>query len=504
MVELKDTVEENSNEESTLSQNIKQNIDRIYKSSILNTLKLYNSNNNNTTTNSTNNKTLIDENGDDESKRIKLYSKIKDEYEPVKDLPMVAPPQRKPAAKQTSTPTSTTTTTESKPTIEEMEVDKSIDNIIKSLPKQDEKRRKIEDDKSSQITIYNKTNTDNINNRSLINQYEPLTYTKPEWHPPWKLMRVISGHTGWVRAIAVDKSNEWFATGSTDNTIKVWDLASGELKVTLTGHVSTIRGLEVSSRHPYLFSVGEDNKVLCWDLEANKQIRNYYGHSKGVYSVALHPTLDVLFSGGRDNSVRVWDMRTRANIFELKGHKGAIQSLKSQNADPQVISGSMDTTVKLWDLATGTSAATLTNHKKGVRSMVVHEKEYSFATGAADNIKQWKCPDGSFIKNLSGHNAIINAMALNADNVLVSGGDNGSISFWDWKTGYCFQKTQSIVQPGSLEGEAGVFDMAFDKTGSRLITCEADKTIKFYKEDEDATPYTHPVVDWKPKNNDRY
>ena len=34
-------------------------------------------------------------------------------------------------------------------------------------------------------------------------------------------MRVISGHLGWVRCIAVDPSNDWFATGSGDRTIKV-------------------------------------------------------------------------------------------------------------------------------------------------------------------------------------------------------------------------------------------------------------------------------------------
>ena len=45
--------------------------------------------------------------------------------------------------------------------------------------------------------------------------------TRPEWHPPWKLMRVISGHLGWVRCIAVEPGNEWFATGSSDRTIKV-------------------------------------------------------------------------------------------------------------------------------------------------------------------------------------------------------------------------------------------------------------------------------------------
>jgi len=67
-------------------------------------------------------------------------------------------------------------------------------------------------------------------------------------------MRVISGHQGWVRAIAVDVTNRWFVTGSRDRTIKFWDLVEGNLMLTLTGHISTVRGLCVSQRHPYLFS----------------------------------------------------------------------------------------------------------------------------------------------------------------------------------------------------------------------------------------------------------
>ena len=47
---------------------------------------------------------------------------------------------------------------------------------------------------------------------------------KPTWHAPWKLMRVIAGHQGWVRCIAVDPMNRWFVTGSNDRTIKFWDL----------------------------------------------------------------------------------------------------------------------------------------------------------------------------------------------------------------------------------------------------------------------------------------
>jgi len=81
---------------------------------------------------------------------------------------------------------------------------------------------------------------------------------KPTYHPPWKLVRVISGHLGWVRSVAVEPGNAWFATGAGDRVIKIWDLASGALKLSLTGHISTVRGLAVSPRHPYLFSCGED------------------------------------------------------------------------------------------------------------------------------------------------------------------------------------------------------------------------------------------------------
>jgi pleiotropic regulator 1 len=158
------------------------------------------------------------------------------------------------------------------------------------------------------------------------------------------------------------------------------------------------------------------------------------------------------------------------------------------------------------DLAAGKTVSVLTNHKKSVRDLAMHPEEQTFASASADNIKQWQLPAGRFLQNMSGHNAIVNALAVNHDDVLVSGGmyqvcvcvcvcvcnflscllacllacsgDNGSLHFWDWRTGYNFQQTQTVVQPGSLESEAGIFKLVFDMTGTRLISCEADKTIK--------------------------
>lgn len=55
---------------------------------------------------------------------------------------------------------------------------------------------------------------------TLVTRKAP-SMPKPKWHPPWKLFRVISGHLGWVRCVAVEPGNEWFATGSADRVIKV-------------------------------------------------------------------------------------------------------------------------------------------------------------------------------------------------------------------------------------------------------------------------------------------
>ncbi|XP_022897624.1 protein pleiotropic regulatory locus 1 [Olea europaea var. sylvestris] len=286
---------------------------------------------------------------------------------------------------------------------------------------------------------------------------------------------------------------------------KIWDLASGRLKLTLTGHIEQIRGLAVSSKHTYMFSAGDDKQVKCWDLEQNKVIRSYHGHLSGVYCLAVHPTIDILLTGGRDSVCRVWDIRSKMQIHALSGHDNTVCSVFTRPTDPQVITGSHDTTIKFWDLRYGKTMATLTHHKKSVRAMALHPKEDCFASASAENIKKFSLPRGEFMHNmLSQQKTIINAMAVNEEGVLATGGDNGSMWFWDWRSGHNFQQDQTLVQPGSLDSEAGIYAMTYDLTGSRLITCEADKTIKMWKEDETATPETHPVHFKPPKDMRRF
>jgi WD40 repeat protein len=263
----------------------------------------------------------------------------------------------------------------------------TADNSLINIP---EKFRKNETSNLNNIIPDVNIDTENSDNSnlflSLYRNKNHICFRKnklvtPEWHAPWKLYRVISGHNGWVRCIDIDPSNNWFVTGSNDRVIKFWDLASGKLKLSLTGHINTVRSVKVSNRHPYLFSCGEDKQVKCWDLEQNKVVRHYHGHLSGVYSLTIHPTIDVIITGGRDCVARVWDIRSKQQIMCLEGHNNTISTVVSQEHNPQVITASHDSTLRLWDLGSGKCLNTLTHHKKSIRSVFIHEFDYSFVSG---------------------------------------------------------------------------------------------------------------------------
>ena len=443
----------------------------------------------------------------------KLKAKLNREYANVKHLSTDTKAKKSSTGTTAAAPTTTSKASKkeevdkkaaaaSNVMIEDVEEDESmgsgyVENLVEKAAEEEKKNSN-----AGALILHGQVDQTKNPIASLIKAQRSRRAVKPKWHAPWKLMRVIAGHIGHVRSVAMDPTNEWFCTGSADRTIKIWDLASGSLKLTLTGHINAVMGVAVSHRHPYLFSVGLDKMVRCWDLEYNKTIRSYHGHLSGVYTCKVHPTLDLLVTGGRDSTARVWDIRTKSEVYVLGGHKHTVAAVITQPTDPQVVTGSHDTTMRLWDLRKGQAYSTLTYHKKSVRSLAGHPTEYTFVSGAADNIKVWKCPEGKFMRNFSGHNAIVNTVAVNRDDVCVSAADNGSMRFWDWQSGHCFQQEQTIPQPGSLDSEAGIYEAIFDVTGSRLITAEADKSIKVWKEDPDATPETHPV-DWDPKKQQR-
>ncbi|AYU83861.1 PRP46 / pre-mRNA splicing factor 46 [Leishmania donovani] len=348
--------------------------------------------------------------------------------------------------------------------------------------------------------------------KAAAEEAEARKYSPP---PKWRLAKVLVGHQGWVWATAVEPGNKWFATGSFDAIIKVWDLETGVLKMNLTGHKEAVRSISLSKVSPYMFSGSDDHSVKCWDLERNEVVREFFGHKSAVHCVAAHPSLDVVISGGRDKTVRVFDLRSRAVVHTMLGHTDSVMSLVVQQEEPQVISGGSDGFIYLWDLASGKPLQRLTRHKKPVRGLAFTAAGDALVSCGADEVRVWKLPSGHFVTNastrvLDGHKSrpATSASAGGADevgeysyrwsccavsprNVLAVGSQDGELAFYDWNipqprrvagrhyAPYQWAKTKSL--PGTLHGEGGINALTYDVSGTRLITAESDKSVKIWR-----------------------
>lgn len=290
----------------------------------------------------------------------------------------------------------------------------------------------------------------------------------------WDLIRVVTGHQGWVNCIATDPENQWYATGSQDATIKIWNLVTGALKLTLTGHALGVRALAASERHPYLYSASEDKEVKCWDLETNSVVRNFHGNLSGVYSISLHPTLDLLVTGGRDSAVRVWDVRTRKPVWTLEGHTSSITSLATQDIDPQVLSGSEDATVRLWDLTAAKTRSMVTDHTKGIRSVCVHPEELSFVAASKGLIRQYKLPEAESLTDFDPPTS--NAILIAGEGLI---GVGASVAMWNYFT------AQSVfnqrVRPLAHQHDAELLCATVDRSNTLLICGGLDSSIRVWQ-----------------------
>ncbi|HUI43521.1 MAG TPA: NB-ARC domain-containing protein, partial [Terriglobia bacterium] len=113
--------------------------------------------------------------------------------------------------------------------------------------------------------------------------------------PGGPLLRTLSGHTDSVTAVAVFDSPEGdgkrAVSASADNTLKVWDLASGRELLTLSGHTDPVRGVAVfdspDGDGKRAVSASEDDTLKVWDLASGRELRTLSGHTHWVTAVAV-------------------------------------------------------------------------------------------------------------------------------------------------------------------------------------------------------------------------
>ena len=177
-------------------------------------------------------------------------------------------------------------------------------------------------------------------------------------------LRVLEGHTDEITSVSAHMDGRRVVSGSRDDTVRVWDVDTGEGLKTLMGHTGTVRSVSVHRDGRRVVSGSHDETVRVWDLDTGACLRILEGHTNWVNSVALHMDGRRAASGSSDKTVRVWDLDTGACLGTLV-HAYGVSSVALHPDGRRVVSCSTNM-VRVWDLDTGECLRTLEGHSHRV------------------------------------------------------------------------------------------------------------------------------------------
>lgn len=167
-----------------------------------------------------------------------------------------------------------------------------------------------------------------------------------------------------VYATAISKDGRTLASGGVDEEIKLWNLHAAQLKETLSSVYLSDDPYVYLSDDPYkqyttsisfspngqlLASGSGDETIKLWNLHT-KVLRTFFGNSDSVNSIAFSPDGKLLASGSADGTIKLWNPSTGELRQTLIGHSASVNSIAFSPDGKTLVSGSKDKTIKIWQL----------------------------------------------------------------------------------------------------------------------------------------------------------
>jgi WD40 repeat protein len=292
--------------------------------------------------------------------------------------------------------------------------------------------------------------------------------------PGGPLRQILVGHTGSIEAVAVLADGSRALSGSSDKTLRLWDLATGETLRTLEGHTHSVSAVAVLADGSRAVSGSYDNTIRLWDLTTSETLRTLEGHTGWVSAVAMLADGSRALSGSYDNTLRLWDLTTGETLRTLEGHTHSVHAVAMSADGSRALSGSSDNTLRLWELATGETLRTLEGHTSWVSAIAVLPDGSRALSGSDDDtLRLWDLTTGKTLRILEGHAGWVSAVTVRADgNHALSGSSDNTLRVWDLTTGETLR---------TLEGHTdSVRAVAMLADGSRALSGSSDNTLRLW------------------------
>ena len=286
-------------------------------------------------------------------------------------------------------------------------------------------------------------------------------------------LKTFMGKEKWIWTVAFSADGQ-IASGGDDNNVSLWNIDTGECR-TLKGHNAWIWSVKFHPNGKLIASAAYDRTIRLWDTVTGNCCNILQGHQNIVLAVDFHPNGEVIASSSADNTIKLWDVSTGQCLQTLRGHTKEVYSLAFSGAGGAIASGSFDCTAKLWDTDTGKCLKTLTGHEYGVRTVAFATHKNLLATGDINQkLKLWDSDTGKCLKTWQGYTNLIWAIAISADGRwLASGSLDKTVRLWDLQTGLPIKSLS--------EHDDWIWSVAFSPNGKILASSSDDETIKLWE-----------------------
>jgi WD40 repeat protein/serine/threonine protein kinase len=265
-----------------------------------------------------------------------------------------------------------------------------------------------------------------------------------------------SGHERYISDVAFSPDGHTIASASADQTIHLWNFDTGNVQILNVPHRSDWIAIAFSPDGKLLASSSVDlvdrdvlqGEISIWDIATGELVGTpLVGHTSDIFSVAFSPDGLSLASASNDRTVIVWDLATRQPRYNtLVGHRDSVVSVVFSPDGQSLASASHDGTIILWNTQTGQPVGQpLVGHTDWVTGIAFSPDGTMLASSSYDStMALWSVAQAERIgPALRGHSGQVNTVAFSPDGKHVaSGGQDGLILLWDadietWKSHAC-------------------------------------------------------------------